>query len=364
MVEDVDSIEPKRVVILFGGANSDNYRSCQQFSDVFSALQSRKFDVGAIGLTLEGSWVLFDNEKAVVDAVAEQPFELSNESAFKIEGASLTDFPPRSLISYDVAFSLILGVPGADGRIAGLLESIGVRLVGSDSLGCAIASDKSTIKLLLKAEDLPTPKHVVIPDKAWRRDALSNVVRAASLKLPIVIKPCRSTNGVGVSIVRFPKEMKDAVAIARRFDGRFLAEEYYEGSRYLECGVLEDSERRNFISAVVETKVFDGGIFNYLTRTQGSKFSQEIASDLSEEIIEKIKLAAEKVFEATKTSGYLQVEFLLTQENELLFVEANAHPYLGKEGSFAKGWLEAGLDYEDIIYAAVMEAIRRPLGLV
>jgi len=93
MVEDVDSIEPKRVVILFGGANSDNYRSCQQFNDVFSALQSRKFDVGAIGLTLEGSWVLFDNEKAVVDAVAEHPFELSNESASKIEGASLTRFP-------------------------------------------------------------------------------------------------------------------------------------------------------------------------------------------------------------------------------------------------------------------------------
>jgi D-alanine-D-alanine ligase len=358
------SLEKTRVVLLIGGANSDNHRSCRQFNDVLAALTDRNFDVGAIGITLEGSWVLFEDLNAISQASRIESFELSDASVKEIKGATTTDFPPRALISYDIVFSLILGVPGADGRIAGLLESIGVRLVASDSLGSAIASDKSTIKLLLKAEDVATPRHVVIPDKAWRRDALSNVVRAASLKLPLIIKPCRSTNGLGISIVRFPREMKDAIAIARRFDGRFLAEEYHEGGRYLECGILEDSERRNFISAIVETKVVDDGIFNYLTRVAPDRFSQEVVSDLPEEIINKIKEITEKVFEASKTSGYLQVEFLLTRENELLFIEANPSPYLGKDGSFVRGWLAAGLEYEDIIYAPVMEAIRRPLGLV
>jgi len=364
MSESEKVAEKTRVAILFGGANSDNYRSCRQFNDVLIALQRREFEVGAVGVTLEGAWVVFSDLASVSKAMGIRDFELTNESAAAITGSEITDFPPRVFLSYDIVFPLVLGAPGSDGRLAGLLESMGVCLVASDSLGSAIASDKSTMKLLLEAVEVATPKHVVVPDKAWRRDALSSVVRAASLKLPIVIKPCRGTNGVGITIVRFPREMKDAVAIARRFDGRFLAEEYHEEGRYLECGVFEDSERRNFISSIVETKVADGGIFNYITRADPSKFTQEIAKDLSEEIIKKIKETAEKVFEATKTSGYLQVEFILTKENELLFLEANAHPYLGKDGSFAKGWLDAGLDYEDIIYAPAIEALRRPHGMV
>lgn len=357
-------IQKTRIVMLFGGANSDNFRSCRAFQDVFEALQSREFDVGAVGITLEGSWVVFNNLPSLLTELTKKDFELSNENASTISGAQIIDFPPRIFISYDAVFSLVLGAPGGDGRLAGLFEAMGVRLIGSDSLGSAIAFDKSTVKLLLTAVDIPTPKHVVIPDKSWRRDALSNVVRAASLKLPIVIKPCRGTNGVGISIVRFPREMKDAVAIARRFDGRFLAEEYYEDARFLECGVLEDSERRNFISSIVETKVKDGGIFNFITRSDQSKYTQEVVTDLSDEIVKNIKETAEKVFEGTKISGYAQVEFILTKDDQLLFLEVNAHPYLGRDGTFAKGWIAAGLDYEDLIYAPVMEALRRPMGMV
>lgn len=364
MTKGATAEEKTKVALLFGGANSDNYRSCRQLNDALEALKSRNFDVGAFGITLEGLWVDFKDLSSLCQKSELKDFELSNESAASISGAEIVDFPPRALISFNVVFSLVLGSPGANGGIAGLFESIGIPLAASDSLGSALASDKSTVKLLLEAVGISTPKHVVIPDKSWRRDALSSVVRASSLKLPIILKPCRGTNGVGITIVRVPNQMKKAVAIARRFDGRFLAEEYYEGGRYLECGILEDSERRNFTSSIVETKVVDGDIFNYPARIDPSKFTQEIATDLSQETIKTIEETTEKVFEATKASGYMQVEFILTKENEVLFLEANAHPDLSRNGSFAKSWIAAGLDYEDIIYYPVMEAIRRPLGLV
>ena len=77
-----------------------------------------------------------------------------------------------------------------------------------------------------------------------------------------------------------------------------------------------------------------------------------------------IQETAEKVFEATKISGYLHVEFLLTEDDQVLVVEVNAHPFIGRNSSFVKIWLDAGIEYEDIIYSAVMEAIRRPTGMV
>jgi len=356
--------EKIRIAVLFGGANSDNFRSCQQIKNVVPALLSREFEAEIFGVTLEGMWVSFTDVQALLAATKVAGFELSNESADKISGSTISNFPTQEFISYDAVYPLIIGFPGADGSIAGLFEALGVRVIGSDSLGSAIASDKSTTKLLLEAVEIATPKHVVIPDKAWRRDALSNVARAASLKLPIVVKPCRGTNGVGITLVKFPLGMKDAVSIARRFDGRFMAEEYYTNVRHLECAVMGDSENRNYISGILETVTHEGELFNYITRTDPTKYSQKIADDLSDDFVELIKETAEKVFEALKISGYLQVEFLLTEEGQVMVLDVNAHPYLGKDGSFAKVWLAAGLEYEDVLYAAVMEAVRRPVGMI
>jgi len=360
----MSDLEKTRIAVLFGGANSDNFRSCQQIKDVIPALLSREFEVEIFGVTLEGMWVSFTDVPALLAATKVAGFELSNESANKISGSTISNFPTQEFISFDAVYPLIIGFPGADGSIAGLFEALGVRVIGSDSLGSAISSDKSTTKLLLEAVEIATPKHVVIPDKAWRRDALSNVARAASLKLPIVVKPCRGTNGVGITLVKFPLGMKDAVSIARRFDGRFMAEEYYTNVRHLECAVMGDSENRNYISGILETVTHEGELFNYITRTDQTKYSQKIVNDLSDDFVELIKETAEKVFEALKISGYLQVEFLLTEEGQVMVLDVNAHPYLGKDGSFAKVWLAAGLEYEDVLYAAVMEAVRRPVGMI
>jgi len=360
----MSDLEKTRIAVLFGGANSDNFRSCQQIKDVVPALLSREFEVEIFGVTLEGMWVSFTDVQALLSATKVAGFELSNESADKISGSTISNFPTQEFISFDAVYPLIIGFPGADGSIAGLFEALGVRVIGSDSLGSAISSDKSTTKLLLEAVEIATPKHVVIPDKAWRRDALSNVARAASLKLPIVVKPCRGTNGVGITLVKFPLGMKDAVSIARRFDGRFMAEEYYTNVRHLECAVMGDSENRNYISGILETVTHEGELFNYITRTDQTKYSQKIVNDLSDDFVELIKETAEKVFEALKISGYLQVEFLLTEEGQVMVLDVNAHPYLGKDGSFAKVWLAAGLEYEDVLYAAVMEAVRRPVGMI
>jgi len=360
----MSDLEKTRIAVLFGGANSDNFRSCQQIKDVIPALLSREFEVEIFGVTLEGMWVSFTDVQALLAATKVAGFELSNESADKISGSTISNFPTQEFISFDAVYPLIIGFPGADGSIAGLFEALGVRVIGSDSLGSAISSDKSTTKLLLEAVEIATPKHVVIPDKAWRRDALSNVARAASLKLPIVVKPCRGTNGVGITLVKFPLGMKDAVSIARRFDGRFMAEEYYTNVRHLECAVMGDSENRNYISGILETVTHEGELFNYITRTDPTKYSQKIVNDLSDDFVELIKETAEKVFEALKISGYLQVEFLLTEEGQVMVLDVNAHPYLGKDGSFANVWLAAGLEYEDVLYAAVMEAVRRPVGMI
>ena len=152
----MSDLEKTRIAVLFGGANSDNFRSCQQIKDVVPALLSREFEANMFGITLEGMWVTFTDVQALLAAAVVDGFELSNESADKISGSTISNFPTQEFISFDAVYPLIIGFPGADGSIAGLFEALGVRVIGSDSLGSAIASDKSTTKLLLEAVEIAT----------------------------------------------------------------------------------------------------------------------------------------------------------------------------------------------------------------
>jgi D-alanine-D-alanine ligase len=156
----MSDLEKTRIAVLFGGANSDNFRSCQQIKDVVPALLSREFEVEIFGVTLEGMWVSFTDVPALLAATKVAGFELSNESADKISGSTISNFPTQEFISFDAVYPLIIGFPGADGSIAGLFEALGVRVIGSDSLGSAIASDKSTTKLLLEAVEIATPSQI------------------------------------------------------------------------------------------------------------------------------------------------------------------------------------------------------------
>ena len=73
---------------------------------------------------------------------------------------------------------------------------------------------------------------------------------------------------------------------------------------------------------------------------------------------------ANKTFEVLKLSGYAQIEMMIDKEGELLVIEVNSQPYLGKDGSFALFWKEKGMKYEDVIDSIVKEALERPVGLI
>ena len=55
---------------------------------------------------------------------------------------------------------------------------------------------------------------------------------------------------------------------------------------------------------------------------------------------------------------------MIDKEGELLVIEVNSQPYLGKDGSFALSWKEKGMKYEDVIDSIVQEALIRPVGLI
>ncbi|MCX6451233.1 MAG: hypothetical protein NTZ31_06005 [Actinobacteria bacterium] len=352
------------VGVVLGGKNSDNHRSCRAAGDIITTLQGKDYTVSAFGVTLEGQWVLFSDLTALSKTLETWPFELTNQSASEIKGALVSQIAPKEIFEIDIAFLTLSGVPGIEGSVQGLFESHGVRVVGSDVIASAICADKSTLKMLLRGLEIPTPYHIVIPNKYWMRDPFTQATRAASVLFPQIIKPARGSNGLGITMIKYPVDFKNAMEVARNFDARVIVEKFQEKARYLECSVLEDGQRQVYISTILETKLKNGtDLLNYVSRMDSDNYEHIFPSDLSEEVVTKIKDYAEQVFEATKSSAYLQVKFVINQENELMVLGATNHPYLGRDGTFAKVWLESGLEYEDFIDSSIAEGLNRPAGL-
>lgn len=355
----------KNIAVLFGGANSDNYRSCRAALDVIPALLRREYNVSVFAITLESIWVEFSDLKAIQAALAVPNFELSVESAERISGATLSALPPTSMAEVDLVFITLIGSPGTDGTIQGLLDAFGIKYAGSDMLSAALASDKSSFKLLLESVQIPTPRHIVISNRAWTRDPLPNVARATNLGLPVLIKPARGSNGLGITQVVKPQEMKNAIDVARTFDLRVISEKFYKNARYFECNILEDSKNRNYLSSIFETKLSNGAeIFNFIARADVKNFSHTVVKNLPKETVNLIQDYTEKIFELLRCSGYAQIEFLLTEEDELMVVEVNSQPNFANDSTFIQTWEANQLSYGDVIYACVQEGLGRKTGLI
>ncbi len=215
----------------------------------------------------------------------------------------------------------------------------------------------------MEAVEVPTPKHVVIPDKAWRRDPLSNVARASALRVPLISKPARGSNGVGITHIRVPRDFKKGIDIARNFDGRVIVEKYHQPAQLLECNIIEDEKKKPVLSEIIKTNWNEKDkVFNFISRSNKTSHSFEKAKDLDPEVVKLIHDYAKRTFEVLKLSGYAQIEFMIDKEGELLVVEVNCQPYFGKDGSFALSWKEAGISYPDLIDRIVKEALDRPAG--
>ena len=236
--------ERVRVAVVFGGRSNEHAISCVSAGSILRNLDPQRFEVVAIGITPDGSWVLTDGDPDALAITDRQLPEVTAESGTELalpadprRSGQLVSLPPGAgevLASVDVVFPVLHGPYGEDGTIQGLLELAGVPYVGAGVLASAAGMDKEFTKKLLVAEGLPIGAHAVLRPS---RPTLHPEERER-LGLPVFVKPARGGSSIGVSRVSSWDELPAAVAHARRHDPKVIVEAAISG-RELECGVLE-----------------------------------------------------------------------------------------------------------------------------
>jgi D-alanine-D-alanine ligase len=361
-----------RVAVVYGGRSSEHAISCVSAGSILRNLDPERFDVVAVGITPEGSWVLTD---AQPDTLAITDGRLPGVSGSSGTALALPADPGRSgellslgdkagelLGAVDVVFPVLHGPYGEDGTIQGLLELAGVPYVGAGVLASAAGMDKEFTKKLLAAEGLPICDHVVLRPRQQTVD-LEDRER---LGLPVFVKPARGGSSIGVTRVTAWDQLPDAVAQARKHDPKVIVEAAVPG-RELECGVLEFPDGRVEASTVGEIRVAgvrgrEDGFYDFATKYLEDAAELDVPAKVDVEVANTLRQLAIRAFKAIDCQGLARVDFFLTEDGPVVN-EINTMPGFTTISMYPQMWAASGVDYPTLLSTMVETALARGTGL-
>jgi D-alanine-D-alanine ligase len=361
-----------RVAVVFGGRSNEHAISCVSAGSILRNLDPERFEVVAVGITPDGSWVLTDGDPDALAITNRQLPAVSSESGTELALAadprragqlvSLSPGGTEVLGSVDVVFPVLHGPYGEDGTIQGLLELAGVPYVGAGVLASAAGMDKEFTKKLLVAEGLPVGNYEVLrpsqptPDTGLRE----------RLGLPVFVKPARGGSSIGVSRVTSWDELPAAVAHARRHDPKVIVEAAVVG-RELECGVLEFPDGTVQASTVGEIRVAgvrgrEDSFYDFATKYLDDAAELDVPAKVDDDVSDAVRELAIRAFRAIDCQGLARVDFFLTDDGPIIN-EVNTMPGFTTISMFPRMWAASGVDYQTLVATMVETALARGTGL-
>jgi D-alanine-D-alanine ligase len=361
-----------RVAVVYGGRSNEHAISCVSAGSILRNLDPRRFDVVAIGITPEGTWVLTDADPEALAIRRGRLPRVTGSSGTELalpadprrhgEVVSLGRRTGEVLTSVDVVFPVLHGPYGEDGTIQGLLELAGVPYVGGGVLASSAGMDKEFTKKLLAADGLPILDHVVLRP---RRQTLDPRERER-LGLPVFVKPARGGSSIGVSRVSTWAELPAAIAEARRHDPKVIVEAAATG-RELECGVLEFPDGSVEASTVGEIRVEgvkgrEDGFYDFATKYLDDVAELDVPAKIDDDLSDAVRQMAIRAFNAIDCQGLARVDFFLTDDGPILN-EINTMPGFTTISMYPRMWAASGVDYPTLLTTMVETALARGTGL-
>ncbi|BBX48937.1 D-alanine--D-alanine ligase DdlA [Mycobacterium cookii] len=361
-----------RVAVVFGGRSNEHAISCVSAGSILRNLDPARFEVVAVGITPDGSWVLTDGDP---DALAIANRQLPSVTLASGTELALTADPRRAgqlvslspggaevLTSVDVVFPVLHGPYGEDGTIQGLLELAGVPYVGAGVLASAAGMDKEFTKKLLVAEGLPIGEYAVL--RASESDLGAD--QRARLGLPVFVKPARGGSSIGVSRVADWHELPAAIEYARRHDPKVIVEAAIVG-RELECGVLEFPDGTVQASTIGEIRVAgirgrEDAFYDFATKYLDDAAELDVPAKIDDDVSDALRDLAIQSFRAIDGRGLARVDFFLTEDGPLIN-EVNTMPGFTTISMYPRMWAASGVDYQTLLSTMVDTAIARGTGL-
>ncbi len=361
--------------VIFGGRSTEHEISVISASQAMSAIDREKYDVTPIYITKQGHWYtgapLFDvkNYRHIPELLKQctEVYMRPVYGDYNLYPANPKGFFSSSAMKpvgkLDVVIPVLHGTNMEDGIFEGVLQTIGIPYAGCDVLSSANGMDKITMKMILRANDVPVVDYVWFTDKQWhtRRDALIEQIEG-TLGYPVIIKPANLGSSVGIGSAHDREQLKARIDDAERYSTRIIVEHMLADMQEINCSVLGDCD--DYRTSVLEEPIKSGDFLTYEKKymgggkgSEGMQSSQKrIPAELPDDVTKEIQRLAGETFRVLSCHGVSRVDVMIDRTDGRIYVnEINTIP--GSLSFYL--WEATGLSFDKLMDELVKLALRR-----
>ena len=335
-----------KITVLMGGESAERNVSLASGIRIVLALKSRGHDVIAFDPS-RGAISEEEQQRLATSAVGTEPPSL-DALAQTTGGAFLPGLQALpEIANADVVFLALHGGMGEDGTLQALLDMAHVKYTGSGHLSSALAMDKDLSKKLFRDAGVQTADWMMAP---------ASVAQVENqFGFPVVVKPSKQGSTVGLTVVKKPDQLQEAIDEAWRYDDEVMIEKFIPG-RELTVGILADEAL-----PVGEIKPLHE-IYDYECKYTAGMASEEFPAKLSAEQTSVVQQQAVAAFKALKLRGYARIDFRLQESDdgkgrgEFYCLEANTLPGMTELSLIPQGAAAAGISFPELCERIVKSA--------
>ena len=339
------------VCVLFGGMSPEHEVSLRSAEFVLNSLDPEKYNVFPVGITKDGDWILYTGtDYSLLPSGEWQQWQGNRRAAISpVRGQGLLSFEGDCVVRewIDVVFPVLHGENGEDGAMQGLLQMAGIPYVGPHVSASAVAMDKTLTKLVADQAG--------VTQAAWklvRNSELDNHMDQVLENLeqnfvyPMFVKPAGTGSSVGVSKATDREGLRSALLKAGTYDNKILVEEFIHG-REVEVAVMGNES-----PVASECGEIDSGadFYDYDAKYITDTSVAYIPARISDDVAEKVRDAAVKIYTAIGCQGLSRVDFFVTYEdNRVVFNEINTLPGFTSISMYPKLFAASGIPSNELI---------------
>lgn len=323
----------KNIAVVMGGFSGEHNISINSGTEVYKALNKDKYNVYRIVIDKKDWYYLSDNnEKVSVD---------KNDFSVTLGGNKIT---------FDLAFIIVHGDPGENGRLQGYFDMIGIRYNTCGFYTSALTFNKAYCNAVVRNSGLV---NVAKSKVVYRNNPLEySADIVADMKMPVFVKPASGGSSVGMTKVKDSSQLIDALHKAFNEDCEALVEEGITG-REFGCGVFQTKTDR-IIFPITEIIPIGREYFDYEAKYEG--YSNEVTpAEVDDAIAKEIQQTAGKLYDMLNCTGLVRFDFIYNEaENKLFFLEVNTIPGQSAESIVPKQARAMGIS-TDKLYDMLVE---------
>ena len=318
----------KNIAIIMGGYSSEDKISIKSGEVVYKTLSEEK-DINLYKVIIKKDEWYHEDKDFTKYEIRKDTFQIIKND---------------QLISIDLVFNAIHGIPGENGEIQSYLEKIGIHQTSSESYESRITFDKNICKEEIKKIGYLTPKSLII-----NKNEDYNIEEILSkLKLPIFIKPNAGGSSFGISRVDDKKNIINSINFCFKEDDNALIEEEISG-REISVGVIK---YKNEIISLPPTEIIShNSFFDYDAKYNGE--SDEITpADITIEEEEEVRKISLDIYKKLNLKGFSRCDFIL-RNNLFYFLEVNTNPGLTEESILPQQAIAANISLKDLFRSVI-----------